>query len=216
MTAEEKKAALLRDMAAPGGVAIVCMEMQNGVVGPMSPLPALADGVRARGVVPALGALMASARMAGVPVVFCNVAYRADGRGRAMNTPMFAAMRKLPGHMVSGTAATDVVAGLGQSDGDFVISRSHGMSPFTGTALDATLRNLGVRTIVATGVSLNIGVFATVVEAVGLGYRAIVPRDCVAGTPPGYAEQVIENSLAPLATIVTGDQLIRLWSGRAG
>jgi nicotinamidase-related amidase len=129
VTPEDKKAALLRDMAAPGGVAIVCMEMQNGVVGPASPLPALADGVRARNVVPNLGALMAAARRAGVPVVFCNVAYRSDGMGRATNAPMFAATRTIPGHMTIGTPATDVIAGLGYSEGDFVISRSHGMSP---------------------------------------------------------------------------------------
>ena len=108
-----------------------------------------------------------------------------------------------------------MVAELGPAPEDFVLYRAHGMSPFSGTALDATLRGLGVRTIIATGVSLNIGVFTMDVEAVGLGYRAIVPRDCTAGVPPAYGAQVLENSLAPLATLVGSADLTALWQGRA-
>jgi nicotinamidase-related amidase len=213
--AAARRAALLRDMAAPGSAAILCMEMQNGVVGPASPLPALAESVAAGDVIASLGRLLRAGRAAGIPVIFCNVAYRADGRGQAANAPMFAAMKRLPGHMIDGTAATAVVAGLDAGPEDFVISRAHGMSPFTGTALDATLRGLGVRTVIATGVSLNIGVFAMVVEAVGLGYRAIVPRDCTAGVPPAYGDQVLDNSLAPLATLASGEALVALWQGKA-
>src|SRR6185369_4963973 len=51
---------------------------------------------------------------------------------------------------------------------DFVSSRYHGMSPFTGTSLDMALRNMGIKTVIATGVSLNVGIFAMVCEAVGL------------------------------------------------
>jgi nicotinamidase-related amidase len=91
--------------------------------------------------------------------------------------------------------------------------RAHGVSPFSGTSLDVTLRNLGVRTIVATGVSINVGVFGMVLEAVNLGYSAILPTDCVTGLPRDFASAVIEHSLALLATRVTSEQLIRLWSG---
>ena len=39
-----------------------------------------------------------------------------------------------------------------------MVSRLHGMTPFTSTSLDQILRNLGIRTVVATGVSVNLGV----------------------------------------------------------
>ncbi len=56
------------------------------------------------------------------------------------------------------------------------------MSPFTGTSLDTWLRSLGVETVVATGVSVNLGVLGLAIEAVNLGYRVVVP-----GTPsPGF------------------------------
>ena len=52
-----------------------------------------------------------------------------------------------------------------------------------GTDLDAILRNLGVTTIVAVGVSLNIAIPNLVMDAVNAAYRVVLPRDAVAGLP---------------------------------
>ena len=41
---------------------------------------------------------------------------------------------------------------------DLVVPRLHGLSPFQGTELDSLLRNLGVRTIVGVGVSVNVAI----------------------------------------------------------
>ena len=87
------------------------------------------------------------------------------------------------------------------------------MSPFTGTALDVTLRNLGITTVVATGVSVNLAIFGLAIEAVNLGYQVVLPTDCVAGVPAGYAKDVIRHSLALLATRTTADDLVALWDG---
>ena len=82
----------------------------------------------------------------------------------------------------------------------------------TGTTLDITLRNLGIKTVVATGVSVNLGVFGLCVEAVNLGYRVILPRDCVAGFPADYADLVIKNSLAQLCTLTTSEAVAAAWA----
>src|SRR5581483_7513569 len=94
---------------------------------------------------------------------------------------------------------------------DIVESRRHGISPFGGTSLDATLRGLGVTTVVATGVSVNLGIFGLVVEAVNHGYHVVVPTDAVAGVPADYAEAVVANSLALLATMTRVADLLRVW-----
>ena len=191
------------------------MEMQNGVVGPEAPLPQLAEAVRDGDVVGHAGRLMATGRAAGIPVIFCTVEHRPDGRDRPTNAPMFNAMRRYPGHMVSGSTSAAIVGGLGFCAADLVSSRAHGMSPFTGTSLDATLRTLNIRTVVATGVSLNVGIFAMAVEAVGLGYSVVIPRDCVAGVPPEYGAQVLQNSLSVLATVTDAATLAALWYSAA-
>jgi nicotinamidase-related amidase len=86
------------------------------------------------------------------------------------------------------------------------------MTPFTGTSLDVTLRALGVHTVVATGVSVNIGVFGMTVEALGLGYRVVIPMDCVAGLPADYATAVLQHSLAPIAELTDSAALVTAWA----
>ncbi len=81
----------------------------------------------------------------------------------------------------------------------------------SGTDLDAVLRNLGVTTIVVTGVSVNIAVTNLVMEAVNLGYDVVLPRDAVCGVPADYADAVIDNTLRLLATITTVDELVGVW-----
>jgi biuret amidohydrolase len=80
-----------------------------------------------------------------------------------------------------------------------------------GTDLDITLRNLGVSTIVAVGVSVNVAITNLVMDAVNLAYRVVVPRDAVAGIPTEYATSIIDNMLSLLATLTTTDDLIEAW-----
>jgi nicotinamidase-related amidase len=81
-----------------------------------------------------------------------------------------------------------------------------------GTDLDPVLRNLGVTTIVATGVSVNVAILSLVMDAVNNGYNVVLPRDAVAGVPREYANGVIEGTLALLATITTTEALIDVWN----
>ena len=94
---------------------------------------------------------------------------------------------------------------------DLVSPRLHGVSPFTGTSLDTWLRSLGVETVVATGVSVNLGVLGLAIEACNLGYQVVVPRDTVAGIPAEYADAVLDNTFPLIATLTTIDDLLEAW-----
>ena len=61
--------------------------------------------------------------------------------------------------------------------------------------------------MIATGVSLNVGIFGLTVEAIGRGYHVVMPTDCVAGHPIEYGEQVLKNSLAQLTTLTTSGEI---------
>jgi nicotinamidase-related amidase len=101
---------------------------------------------------------------------------------------------------------------LGPEPGDLVSSRTHGLTPFPGTELDQILRNLDVRTIVAMGVSLNVGVSGLVMVGVDLGYDVVVVTDAVAGIPREYGDAVLEHTIAPLATRLTADEVVETWA----
>ena len=92
-----------------------------------------------------------------------------------------------------------------------MLHRWHGIGPMGGTDLDAILRNLGVTTIVAVGVSLNVAIPNLVMDAVNAGYRVVLPRDAVAGIPADYGTAIIDNTLSLLATVTTTDDLIEVW-----
>ena len=92
-----------------------------------------------------------------------------------------------------------------------MLSRYHGIGPMGGTDLDAVLRNLGVTTVVAVGVSVNLAITNLCMDAVNKGYRVVVPRDAVAGIPTDYANTIIDNMLSLLATITTTDALLEAW-----
>jgi nicotinamidase-related amidase len=190
----------------PSGCALVLQEVQNGVVGEPSALPALAAAASATHLVER------AARAAGVPVFHCTAETRDDAQGANRNARLFLGARKSPVAMSPGSAAVQVPAEIGVEPGDIVLARHHGLGPMTGTQLDPMLRNLGVRTIVGVGVSVNIGMTNFAFDAVNRGYQFVLPRDAVAGVPPEYADAVLDNTLALVATLTTTAAVVAAWA----
>ena len=126
------------------------------------------------------------------------------------------ATRRSPRPMVAGSSPAEIVPEIPVAESDIVLPRMHGVSPMAGTELDPVLRNLGVRTIVAAGVSVNVAIQNLVFDAVNAGYQVVVPRDAVAGLPPAYVDAVFEHTLSVLATVTTTAALIAVWDGLAG
>jgi nicotinamidase-related amidase len=154
--------------------------------------------------------LAAAARSVGVPVFHCLVAKRPDLRGSNRNAPLYRAATRA-GRLELGTAATQLVPQLAGDERDVVIHRTHGISPLYRTGLDQMLRNSGIRTIVASGVSVNVAIFALALDAVNGSYDVVIPRDAVAGVPREYASRVVDNSLSLLATVVTAKDITTAW-----
>ncbi|TMR92542.1 cysteine hydrolase [Nonomuraea basaltis] len=187
------------------------MEMQRGVVGDLTRFPDLVAACARHDVVANAARLLHTARMAGIPVIHCTAAFRADRAGsHTGNCPFIVSLLKDPEHMLEGTAAVEVLPEL-RDPGDLESRRYHGFSPFTGTSLDTTLRSLGVSEVVAVGVSLNLGIPGLALEAVNLGHRVTVVTDAVAGIPEDYARAVLRNTISLLATRATAGDLIETW-----
>ncbi|HEY5025742.1 MAG TPA: cysteine hydrolase [Acidimicrobiales bacterium] len=200
-------AVTLADLVAGGQAAVLTMEIQRGVVGDLSSFPQLAAAAREIGVIDNTARLLVAARAAGVPVVHCTAGFRPDRAGSPANAPLMSAMLRRPEHLVDGTPAVELVPELGPTPGDLVSHRSHGVSPFTGTTLDPTLRALGVSTVVATGVSVNLGIVGLAIEAVNLGYRVVIATDAVCGIPRDYADALLRHTLALVAMLATSDEV---------
>jgi len=156
--------------------------------------------------------LAAAARTAGVRVVRCTVLQRADRFGRNRNARLFQVARKEPVRMLPGSEAAEIVPEIGVEAADVVVPRFHGLSPFQGTELDALLRNEGVRTLVVTGVSVNVAITSLTFEAVNAGYQVVIPRDAVAGLPAEYVDAVFAHTLRLVATVVATAGVLEAWA----
>jgi len=195
----------LADLVGDGRAAVLTMEIQRGVVGDLSSFPELAAAAQEIGLVANTARLLVAARAAEVPVVHCTAGFRPDRRGSPANAPLISAMLRRPEHLVEGTPAVELVPELGPEPEDLVSHRGHGVSPFTGTTLDPTLRALGVSTVVATGVSVNLGILGLAIEAVNLGYRVVVATDAVCGIPRDYADALMDHTLSLVALLAPSD-----------
>ncbi len=202
----------LQGFLEPSRAALLLMECQEGIIGAGGRLGALAEAVARHGTVAHIARVLAAARRAHVPVFYCTVARRPDGGGAAVNCLLLAATKRgTP--LLPGSPQQAVVAALAPADGDYVVTRFHGLSPFHGTELDQLLRNLGVRTVVAAGVSVNIGMLGLTLEAVNAGYQVVLPREATTGVPDAYVDAVFEHTLKLLATVTSVDEVVAAWSG---
>lgn len=192
------------------------MELQRGVVGPSALLQDLVAQVQSAGTIAAAADVCDAARHAGARVVHCTAETRPDGLGGAVNCRILAVSDKLrrgagaPNEV--GSEGAMVVEELGPEPTDIVVPRLHGLTPFMGTSLDQILRNMGITTVVVTGVSVNLGVLGMCIGAADLGYQVVLVRDAVTGLPPEYADAVIDNTLSLITTVIDSTQLIALWA----
>lgn len=201
----------LTTIVAPGHTALVLQEVQNGVVGQPSVLPALADAAAATHLIANCAKLARAARRRAIPVFHCTAETRADGRGANRNARLFLGVGKSAVRLLPGTDEVRVPDEIGVAPEDIVLPRHHGLGPMTGTQLDSMLRNLDVTTIVGVGVSVNIGMTNFAFDAVNRGYQMVMPRDAVAGVPAEYAQAVLDNTLNLVAVLTTTADVLRVW-----
>ncbi len=192
-------------------VALITLECQRGVVGDLSALPELARAAAHGSMLENVARLVEAARAVGVPIVHCTAERREDGLGANANSRLFQYMARAEPKLTPGSPAAEIVPEVPLAASDIVLPRLHGLSPFHGTELDFVLRNLGVRTVVGVGVSVNVAVTNFAFDAVNASYQVVLPRDAVAGFPQEYVEAVFEHTLAAVSTLTTTDALLRVW-----
>ena len=188
--------------------ALIVNECQVGIVDPAhSMFPSLAEQAVKRGIVPRIAKLAQAFRAHGLPVVHAPVAHRADFADVRPNS-LISSLSLKGRHMAAGTADVAYAPGLEPEPQDFVVTRTAGLIAFNATKLDVTLRRLGVRTVVLTGVSTNVAMPGNTMTAVDLGYQVVLPEDCIAGSDPETHAVIFREQLRMLATVTTAEEVL--------
>lgn len=154
--------------------ALLIIDMQNGFLQPQSPL--CIRGALAT--VPACARVISACRAAGVPVIFINRAYRADGSDVELTRRQVWARGGKPLTPGStGPLSVENPPEFGRASGDYEIIKPR-YSAFFQTPLDLLLRRLGVDTVVLTGTTTPNCIRTTCYDAISLDYQVVVLEDC--------------------------------------
>lgn len=122
---------------------------------------------RGLAIVPKTAELLRGAREKGVPVIFCN-----DEHLKGIDHEL-----KLWGdHAIAGTEGAEVIPELELCDKDYVVPKRR-YSGFFHTDLDLLLKELGVDTVILTGLHAHMCVRHTAADAYQLGYGIVVAKD---------------------------------------
>ena len=137
--------------------------------------------------------VLASARRAGVPVVYTKAALRPDlsdlpepgsplrdrwlayGAGAPVQAPDGRVSKVL----IRDNWNTDVIDELKPEPRDIEVYK-HGYSAFHGTELDAVLNRLGVKYLIVTGCTTSVCVESTIRDAHSRDYSCVLLEDCTA------------------------------------
>lgn len=168
-----------------GRPALLVIDMQHDFLDPDA--GCYAPG--AEQIIPTVRTVIDAARASGTPVIYTQEAHRPgrvdSGReldpGTGASYPGGDESAPVPEHCVEGTRGIEIVDELARLEGDLhVLKRRY--SCFLGTDLDMLLKNLGVETLLITGIDSNVCVLWTVGDAFQRDYHVRVIEDGVAGT----------------------------------
>jgi ureidoacrylate peracid hydrolase len=173
--------------------AVIVVDMQNdfGAKGGMFDRAGI-DISAIRGAIGPTAKVLASARTAGMKIIYLKMAFRPDlsdlgapdspsarsakrlGFGDTIRAPDGREGRIL----IRDTWNTDILPELKPHPDDVVIYK-HRYSGFYQTDLDATLKKLGIKNLIITGCTTSICVEATVRDAMYRDYRCVALTDCM-------------------------------------
>ena len=176
---------LIQEMEKLNHPAILVVDMLNDFV-----TGALACD-RGKAIVPATASLLKAAREKGVPVIFCNDCH----------IPVIDRELKLWGdHAIKGTPGAEVIPELELCDKDYVVPKRR-YSGFFQTDLDILLKELGVQTVVITGLHTHMCCRHTSADAYMLGYDVVVAKEAT----NAFTEEDYVSGLAYLKTCYGAD-----------
>ena len=161
--------------------ALINIDLANAWTRPGNPFTC--DGMDV--IIPGVQRLLAAARAKRLPIVFTTTAYEVT---EGPDNDMGLWHHKIPVEVLKlGSDAVAIDERVAPEPGEHVIVKKFA-SAFHGTRLEALLRAAGVDTVVVTGVTMAACVRHTVEDALGLGFRPIVVRECVGDRIAGVIE----------------------------
>jgi nicotinamidase-related amidase len=177
----------------PETTALVVIDMQRDFLEPGGFGELLGNDVSLlRAAVEPLKAVLAAARETGMTIIHTREGHRPDltdcppsKRARGGLATGIGDLGPKGRILVRGEHGHDIVDELAPAPGEVVLDKP-GKGSFCATDLELILRNLGIRSLIVTGVTTEVCVHTTVREANDRGFECLVLADCCGSYFPEF------------------------------
>lgn len=204
----------------PAKTAIVSIDMHEGHLSdsPDCPCPA----PRGRRLVEPIDRFHDAARERGVRVVHVRTGLRPSGADDINGIPsawrlgfgeFVGGIPNVAEHGIEGTIWTRLQTRVEPTDE--IVSSKKRLSAFYPSDLDFLLRQMGVTTIVLTGIMTDCCVLSTAFEASNMNYRVITVNDLTAGTNEELEDAALKIMSLNTGLVLDADDVLEAWAAVA-
>ena len=218
----------------PARTAVIVVDMENDFAAKGGMFDrAGADISGAQKVIAPTAKVLAASRQAGLKIIYLKMGYRADlsdlgapdsvNRTRHLKFGVGQKIRAPDGResrvLIRETWDTDIVPELKPQANEIVVYKTR-FSGFYETDLDATLKKLGIKYLIVTGVTTSICVESTVRDAMFRDYLCVLLKDCMSepighDLPRTNHEASLLNAEVLLGWVSDSDQFINALAAKA-
>ena len=200
----------LVDVVRPGHTAFIVIDVQNDFCSP--------GGARMKGDLSTVEAMkeptrrmLEAARAIGVPVVYTQTQNDAEHD----NGPTLARRQRVglggAKYTIPETWGWEICDFVAPRPGEVSVRKWH-HSAFTNPTMDATLRKLGAKTLLFSGVATNGCVEATVRDAFLRGFYGVVLKDCVGAYDLELQRYSLKNMATHFALSSSSEEVQKAWA----
>ncbi|ADU72636.1 cysteine hydrolase family protein [Pantoea sp. At-9b] len=165
---------------------------------------------RAGDVIRNTASLIASARAAGVPVIYISVGFRQGYPEVSQNNTIFSAIKN-NGIFITGSEGAAIHTAVAPAENEVVIIKRR-IGAFSFTDLEMILRAQGIETLILAGVTTSGVVLSTVGQAFDLDYRLVVASDCCADPDHDINLFLLEKILPQHAIVARSSAISDAWA----
>jgi nicotinamidase-related amidase len=157
--------------------------------------------------------LIASARTAGMMVIYVTVAFRPGHPEVSPRNKLFSLLKE-SGLFARGSEGTAIHSAVSPKDDEPIVIK-HRVSAFAGTDLETLLKANGVETLVLAGITTSGVVLSTVRQGFDLDYHLVVVRDGCADPDSDVHGVLLDKVIAQHATVASAAEIAKALHGEA-
>ncbi len=199
----------LQEKLRPEHTAVVVVDMQNDFCSPEGAMAKVRDVAAAGAIVPNLRQFLTQARTAGAKPIFVYMC-RGPEDAYGPYEEMLHRRKRKSRLCAPDTWGVKIVDELTPQEDDEII-RKRAYSAFVRTDLNRKLQELGIKTLIMTGVATNVCVESTARDGFMLDYYVVFARDLTAAYDQGQHESALKNIKEHFGDVLTAEEILGVW-----